>query len=448
MARRFRYELSGSLLLLFCVATFAQPADPYLGVWRSNGYAEILEIVTGRFRVFSETTSSLVLKQEGKRSGNLLYFDVEPETGVLVVADGSLNLWRNEFSVGRSYSRAKDRPLTPTANAERALNLRVVWEAFNENYPFFALRGVDWKRQFEIARRRLRPAMTDDEFFTLVSDMLTSLGNDGHVWMRRPDGKRFSGASVNPHPLRELRGRWQELIDKKYLSGNARVHSNRRIFFGRLPNGIAYLGLRGVEGFSESRDVRENIAAFNMALNTIFSELRPNEPLVLDLRMNPGGYDDFSLLIAGRLTDRPKVAFFKQARIQGTDRFEPLNVRNVFPSPGPNLTGPVYLLTSGLTYSGAEIFVMATMSFPNVTRIGENTAGALSDVLQFKLPNGWEIGLSNERYFASDGEMYERRGIPPHVESKMTVKTLEAGIDPGLETAMRLAAEGKTRPHE
>lgn len=70
-----------------------------------------------------------------------------------------------------------------------------------------------------------------------------------------------------------------------------------------------------------------------------------------------------------------------------------------------------------MTYSGAEIFVMSTMQFPNVTRVGEATAGALSDVLFFKLPNGREIGLSNERYFASDGVCYEERGVPPHVEA-------------------------------
>jgi C-terminal processing protease CtpA/Prc len=100
----------------------------------------------------------------------------------------------------------------------------------------------------------------------------------------------------------------------------------------------------------------------------------------------------------------------------------------------------VILLTSGLTYSGAEIFVMATMQFPNVTRVGEPTAGALSDVLPFTLPNGWEIGLSNERYFASDGVCYEDRGVPPHVEAPMTKAALEKDTDPGLETAMRLIA--------
>jgi carboxyl-terminal processing protease len=91
-----------------------------------------------------------------------------------------------------------------------------------------------------------------------------------------------------------------------------------------------------------------------------------------------------------------------------------------------------------MTYSGAEIFTMATMRFANVTRVGEPTAGALSDVLPFKLPNGWEIGLSNERYFASDGVVYEDRGVPPHLPAPMTRESLNQNTDPGLEAPMQV----------
>ena len=69
----------------------------------------------------------------------------------------------------------------------------------------------------------------------------------------------------------------------------------------------------------------------------------------------------------------------------------------------------------------------------------------LSDVLEFKLPNGWTMGVSNERYFAFDGACYEDRGVPPHVEAPMMVETLDAGTDPGLEAAMRIVKSGARR---
>jgi C-terminal processing protease CtpA/Prc len=214
--------------------------------------------------------------------------------------------------------------------------------------------------------------------------------------------------------------------------------ANDKIVTGRLSDGTLYVELFRFAGFAETPTTDKEIAAINEALDRIFARLKPGEPLVLDIRFNAGGYDDFALLIAGRLTDGPAVAFLKQPRIQETNAFGPLHVRHVFPSAGPQASGRIILLTSGMTYSGAEIFTMATMRFANVTRVGEPTAGALSDVLPFKLPNGWEIGLSNERYFASDGVVYEDRGVPPHLPAPMTRESLNQNTDPGLEAAMQV----------
>ena len=449
---RRRHKLGGAVLLaswfllLVCAGSgvAAQQHDPLIGIWRSVGYAELLVIKEDQFLIYSETASSLMPRQRGKRKGNLLSFEGEPESALIVLEDGLLHLWRNEFTLGRSYRRATEKEVRPTSLIDDPLvNLRIAWEAFDENYAFFELRRVDWGAQYERARTRLKPDSTQAELFLVLSEMLAALGDDGHAWLRAPDGRRFSGASVNPHPMRALRPQWLQLIGRQYLKGKGAEFANGRLFTSKLPDGTLYLGLRGVEGFAADRDAAKNISSFNQALDKILGNLRPGDPLVLDLRLNPGGYDDYSLLIAGRLTDRPKVAFLKQPRIQRTQQFGPLHVRHVFPSAGPRATGPVMLLTGGLTYSGAEILVLATMQLPNVVRIGEATAGALSDVLAFKLPNGWEIGLSNERYFAADGVCYEERGIPPHVAAPMTRNLLEKNIDPGLEAAMRLIVDAR-----
>ena len=423
----------------------SQAHDPLVGVWRSVGYADLLVVEEKRFAVYGETASSLVARASGSRNGTVLAFETEPGTATLTLAGDDLSLWRNEYTVGRHYRRAAGSAVRPTpASRDPYVNFQVAWEAFNENYPFFELRGVDWRAEHARARARLRPEMTEDELFTVLADMLASLGDDGHAWLRK-QGRSFSGASVRPHPLRERRPRWQQLIRERYLGGKVERHANGKILAGRLGDGTCYVAVLAVAGFAESDDPAANVAAFNAGLDTILGRLRPGEPLVLDVRINGGGYDDYSLLIAGRLTDRPKVAFLKQPRIQATDRFGPLHVRHVFPAGGPHATGPVVLLTSGLTYSGAEIFTMATMQFPNVTRVGEATGGALSDVLEFKLPNGWTMGVSNERYFAFDGTSYEDRGVPPHVEAPMMVETLDAGTDPGLEAAMRIVKSGARR---
>jgi hypothetical protein len=56
------------------------------------------------------------------------------------------------------------------------------------------------------------------------------------------------------------------------------------------------------------------------------------------------------------------------------------------------------------TVSGSETFTMALMGRkPRVTRIGENTQGVYSDVLELSLPNGWRFGLPSEVYLTAQG---------------------------------------------
>lgn len=447
MRSEMRNHLTGLLLIICCLSSVsnalsaAHISDPVAGIWRSVGYAEVLVIEDNRFVAYGETASSLIQHSAGSRNGTVLTFDNQSGTAIVTLEGDDLYMWRNEFTFGRRYRRSSEKSLRPTPTTlDPYLNLQVAWEAFNENYPFFELRGINWREQYEKAIAKLKPGMTEDELFTVIADMIASLGNDGHAWLRK-SGRAFSGASVNPHPLRGKAQQWNQMIREKYLNNSIERFANNKIATGKLPDGTRYMSLQAVAGFAETEDHAKNIAAFDQSLNKIFGQLAPGEPLVLDIRLNGGGYDDYSLMITGRLTDTPKVAFLKQPRVQRTHQYGTLQVRHVFPASGPHATGMVILLTSGLTYSGAEIFTMATMQFPNVTRVGEPTAGALSDILEFKLPNGWAMGLSNERYFTFDGVCYEDKGIPPHVEAELTLEALEKGIDPGLEAAMKLIAE-------
>lgn len=78
--------------------------------------------------------------------------------------------------------------------------------------------------------------------------------------------------------------------------------------------------------------------------------------------------------------------------------------------------GPVYVLASSVTVSGGEEIVLALKALPNVTLVGERTRGALSDILDKKLPNGWRLALSNEIYTDENGMLWEGDGIPPELE--------------------------------
>ena len=93
------------------------------------------------------------------------------------------------------------------------------------------------------------------------------------------------------------------------------------------------------------------------------------------------------------------------------------------------------LLTSKLTGSAAEILTMALRELSQVTVMGEATSGGLSDILSFKFPNGWGLGLSHQTYRTMDGDLFEAVGIPPDVHFAIDAAPLLLGEDPLLRAA-------------
>jgi len=61
------------------------------------------------------------------------------------------------------------------------LNFDKLWETFQNRYPFFDLRNVDWKKQYDIYRPKVTQLTTDDELFALAMKQLphvTLIGDD------------------------------------------------------------------------------------------------------------------------------------------------------------------------------------------------------------------------------------------------------------------------------
>jgi C-terminal processing protease CtpA/Prc len=74
---------------------------------------------------------------------------------------------------------------------------------------------------------------------------------------------------------------------------------------------------------------------------------------------------------------------------------------------------------------------------PHVIRIGLNTQGVFSDVLNRSLPNGWRFHLPNEIYFTAEGKAFDAIGVPPEVRVPFFTPTdLQKGQDKALERAI------------
>ena len=147
----------------------------------------------------------------------------------------------------------------------------------------------------------------------------------------------------------------------------------------------------------------------------------------------------YGLAIARRLTSTPYVAYAKQARSDPADltkwtRGQPSVVQ---PSNRPSFHGPVVELIGIQSISAAETFTQALMNRePKIIRIGETTQGVFSDVLGRTLPNGWRIGLANER-FVTNGKYYDHVGIAPDIPvESLTPVARATGRDAAIERAL------------
>ncbi|WP_404829207.1 S41 family peptidase [Streptomyces albicerus] len=197
---------------------------------------------------------------------------------------------------------------------------------------------------------------------------------------------------------------------------------------------------RHVLPFTDEESYAQWEAALEAALDKIpWTRL---SGLVLDVRVNGGGADPLGLRIASRLTDRPYTAYTKYARNDPDDptrftRGEPITIR---PHQGPRFTGPVAVLTGGLTISAAETFTQALMARTQApVRIGQNTQGVFSDTLDRALPKGWQFSLPNEEFRTADGTTFDGTGIPPqHRTPVFTEEEFEQGRDSALAKAREL----------
>jgi C-terminal processing protease CtpA/Prc len=179
-------------------------------------------------------------------------------------------------------------------------------------------------------------------------------------------------------------------------------------------------------------------------MNRVMADLGQAGSIILDVRLNGGGFDNLGMAIADRFSDSKHLAFTKQAR-HGSG-IKPLQKFFVEPKGDIQFTRPVYVLTSARTASAGDIFAMCMRNLPHVTLVGQPSMGILSDNLKKHLPNGWVTNISTEFYCSADGKLFEGPCVPVDVETPVFLEEdFTAGyhiaVDKTLELAMGTMAK-------
>jgi carboxyl-terminal processing protease len=326
-------------------------------------------------------------------------------------------------------------------------NFEDLWETFHNRYPFFQLRNVDWKKQYDIYRPKVTRDTSDDELFDIFCQMLDPL-DDGHVELKaKASGdrkKRFFTPEPKPRFWQEFTHRQIKQLFKtteKTLVANGfgrpketeawMLHYCRSRAFG-------YIRILELEGVKERRLIA--------ALDKISRDFKHLDGIVIDIRDNPGGDDSTAITIINRFCDRKRVAFRRKTKIgPGEDDFTTLKTWCIEPQGDAQFTGPIVLLTCDSVFSGGEAFALAIRQLPHVTIIGDHTNGIFSYTLDKKLPNGWRYCLSYQKYFSADMVCYEGKGVPADIKLLNKKADIKNGIDPLIARALKVLKSKNAR---
>ncbi|MEO6315748.1 MAG: S41 family peptidase [Chitinophagaceae bacterium] len=283
-------------------------------------------------------------------------------------------------------------------------NFEFFWNTFNKYYPNFKIRKVDWQEQYKKYRPLVTKNTTDDELFNLLNEMVTPL-RDGHIAISKTGDLPASAKYSSFHQqfptkdsVNQLRAVIVENLSSLGFADFIKFNSTFPIGGFSTSEQYGYLQLNGFGGMP--------LKAFEKQLDEMGLRFKNKKAVIIDIRINGGGEPAFVNAVVARFS----------FEITGFDK-------------------PITLLTSGASISAADHFAVNLMDFPNVTIIGERTAGMFSSMMGKKMPNGWEFSLSHETHLAKDGNNYEGVGIPVDIEIANTKNNLATRNDPVLNKA-------------
>lgn len=427
-------------------AALAAPDGQHLpnGIWRSDGFGYLAIADGEEVRTFEFSLAGCV-------SGPSYSPDAFQELFGTSIPTGTTNIElqrgpTRDFLV--QLDTLPDDCTTPLQGDDPAVNLAVFTQTFTDYYAFFAERGVDWQAH-------LSTILPGPDLFAALTALVAPL-DDGHVSIDAgdqtfeletikapglaPDGSSWTWRTLRSSLREYLQGSDSPLTSPAILIGN------KRVLYGRVGDDVGYIAILAEGGWAEDQSEEdpshEHAAVAADVLDAVLGEIGDVRGMVIDLRVNSGGFDEVSLEIASRFTREPLLAFTRQARRDSSPRYDVM----LEPSSRRSFDGPVAVLIGPNTVSAGETAALAFAALPHARLFGQPTRGILSDAIPKTLPNGWTFTLSVETLRTPEGDIVEVAGVQPDEATAVPADSSGASLwGADLQAASRWAIDKAKR---
>ena len=300
-------------------------------------------------------------------------------------------------------------------------NFEQLWKIIDERYCFLEEKGIDWDAVHDKYGKLVKPGISDDDLFDILSQMLYEL-KDGHVNLSSSSRISYYDAWYQGYPWNYR----EDILYNYYLgSASSGYRTSAGLKYKIFDNNIGYIRY---ESFSAG------VGDGN--LDHVLDYLKLCNGLIIDVRDNGGGNLTNSTRIAARFTNEKTLTGYIQHKTgPGHNDFSEMEPIYLEPSKSILWQKKVVLLTNRRCYSATNDFVNAMHSLNNyneeqrIFQVGDQTGGGSGLPFSSELPNGWSVRFSASPHFNKYKKPLEN-GIEPDVYGHMD-KILEEGIEHG-----------------
>lgn len=377
-------------------------------------------------------------------------------------------------------------------------HLDIVWNNLNEFHPLFHLKGINqtrWDKVYAAARTSLSHDSSENALWNTLIEMLSNfeqttvnqklVKGDGHISLLKipphteeeqeyaagdPDvfsqqimqeckDMQLSASQCERYLEQELDAYLHIItnyLDQDSLTVYQGSEDESLMIFGQIKDhSTGYMLLQTMSDMVPTTlSTRyDYLSATALLMEEFLTTLGESdiEKLIIDLRMNGGGYDDVANTIASYfLSTETEVAQIQvreyQDSIDNMLLSTPISLV-LQPATAINFTGEVIILTSRSTGSAAETLTNYLLANSTTRVIGERSRGNLSSETWKQLPNGWLFSFSNEVVkfpviagaYQTEPTLYEGLGTPVYMKVPFFSQTdRQENIDSGIEAAVSL----------